>query len=102
MMANRDEDKPMGFYAREIYKLNGILGFWKGFNTNVVRAMVNNATQMACYDVIKVWMMNTFLLEGILLQFLASFTAGFFITLTVSPFDKSRTLLMNQSADSEV
>jgi hypothetical protein len=102
MMANRDEDKPMSFYAGEIYKLNGILGFWKGFNTNVVRAMVNNATQMACYDVIKVWMMNTFLLEGILLQFLASLAAGFFITLTVSPFDKSRTLLMNQSADSEV
>lgn len=102
MMANRDEDKPMSFYAGEIYKLNGILGFWKGFNTNVVRAMVNNATQMACYDVIKVWMMNTFLLEGILLQFLASLAAGFFITLTVSPFDKSRTLLMNQSEDSEV
>jgi hypothetical protein len=102
MMANRDEDKPMSFYAGEIYKLNGVLGFWKGFNTNVVRAMVNNATQMACYDVIKVWMMNTFALEGILLQFLASFAAGFFITGTVSPFDKCRTLLMNQSEDSEI
>ena len=44
MMANRDEDKPMTFYAGEIMKMDGIGGFWKGFNTNVVRAMVNNAT----------------------------------------------------------
>ena len=94
-MANRDEDKPMSFYVGQVMETNGILGFWKGFNTNVVRAMVNNATQMACYDVIKTFIVNTFALEGILLQFLASFFAGFFITLTVSPFDKCRTLLMN-------
>lgn len=95
MMANRDEDKPMSFYVGQVMETNGILGFWKGFNTNVVRAMVNNATQMACYDVIKTFIVNTFALEGILLQFLASFFAGFFITMTVSPFDKCRTLLMN-------
>ena len=44
MMSNREEDKPMSFYVDEVKKMNGILGFWKGFNTNVVRAMVNNAT----------------------------------------------------------
>ena len=44
MMSNRDEDKPMSFYANEINKMDGIFGFWKGFNVNVVRAMVNNAT----------------------------------------------------------
>ena len=54
---------------------------------------------MACYDVIKTWMINMFALEGLLLQFMAAFGAGFFITCTVSPFDKARTILMNQPAD---
>lgn len=54
---------------------------------------------MACYDVIKTWMINMFALEGLLLQFMAAFAAGFFITCTVSPFDKARTILMNQPAD---
>ena len=77
------------------------MGFYKGYNTNVIRAMVNNASTMACYDIIKTWMMNIFALEGILLQFLASFTAAFFICLSVAPFDKARTVLMNQSADAK-
>lgn len=75
------------------------MGFYKGYSTNVARAMVNNATQMACYDIIKTFIMSTFGFEGILLQFLASFGAGFFVTCTVAPFDKARTILMNQPAD---
>ena len=71
------------------------MGFYKGYNTNVIRAMVNNASAMACYDIIKTWMINMFALEGILLQFLASFAAGFFITMSIAPFDKARTVLMN-------
>lgn len=99
MMANRDEDKPMSFYASEVMKMDGLGGFWKGFNTNVVRAMVNNATQMATYDTCKMFLINSFAMEGILLQFLASVATGFFITATVSPFDKCRTLLMNQTGN---
>ena len=44
MVSNKGEDKPMSAYADEIMKSDGFFGFWKGFNTNVVRAMVNNAT----------------------------------------------------------
>jgi len=96
MMADKDNDgKGIGAYAGEIMKFQGFMGFYKGYNTNVMRAMANNATQMACYDIIKTWMINMFALEGLLLQFMASFCAGFFVTCTVSPFDKMRTLLMN-------
>lgn len=95
MMANRDSDKPMSHYVEQIMKLDGIAGFWKGFNTNVMRAMVNKATTFACYDTIKVIIINSLALEGLLLQLISSFITGFFITITVSPFDKCRTLLMN-------
>lgn len=96
MMANKDSNDGLGHYAKEIMKLEGLAGFYKGFNTNVIRAMVLNATKMACYDTIKGILVTSFALEGLLLQFLAAFTAGFFLTCTVSPFDKCRTLLMNQ------
>ena len=96
MMANKDSNEGLGFYASEVMKAEGIMGFYKGFNTNVIRAMVLNATKMACYDTIKGFLVASFALEGLLLQFCAAFSAGFFLTCTVSPFDKCRTLLMNQ------
>ena len=102
MMADKDaEGKGMGAYFAEIKKAEGIMGFYKGFNTNVIRAMVLNATKMACYDSVKAFLITTFALEGLLLQFCAAFTAGFFLTCTVSPFDKCRTLLMNQDSDNK-
>lgn len=67
MMSNRDENLPMSHYVDEIFKLDGILGFWNGFNTNVVRGMVNNATTLACYDTCKMFIINSFAIEGILL-----------------------------------
>merc|ERR1719331_1743696 len=101
MMANKDSNDGLGHYASEIMKLEGIAGFYKGFNTNVIRAMVLNATKMACYDTCKNFLIASFALEGLLLQFCAAFTAGFFLTCTVSPFDKCRTLLMNQKEGEE-
>ena len=80
-------------------KSEGMKGFYKGFNINVMRAMVLNATKMACYDTCKAYMITAFAVEGLLLQFMAAFTAGFIMTCTVAPFDMCRTLLMNQKPD---
>ena len=63
--------------------------------------MVLNATKMACYDSVKGYLVAAFALEGLLLQFCAAFSAGFFLTCTVSPFDKCRTLLMNQDSNNK-
>ena len=63
--------------------------------------MVLNATKMACYDTCKNFLIASFALEGLFLQFVAAFTAGFFLTCTVSPFDKCRTLLMNQDPNNK-
>ena len=67
MMANKDSDEGLGHYAGEIMKMEGIMGFYKGFNTNVIRAMVLNATKMACYDSVKAFLVASFALEGLLL-----------------------------------
>jgi len=99
MMADKTSNKGLGEVAGEIMKLEGMKGFYKGFNVNVMRAMVLNATKMACYDTCKAYMITAFAVEGLLLQFMAAFTAGFIMTCTVAPFDMCRTLLMNQKAD---
>lgn len=95
MMADKTGNKGLGETSSEIMKLEGIAGFYKGFNVNVMRAMVLNATKMACYDTCKAFIISSFAVEGLLLQFLAAFTAGFVMTVTVAPFDMCRTLLMN-------
>lgn len=100
-MANKDSTDGLGKFASDIMKTDGFMGFYKGFNTNVIRAMVLNATKMACYDTIKGYLIASFALEGLLLQFCAAFASGFFLTLTVSPFDKCRTLLMNQDPNNK-
>ena len=57
---------------------------------------------MACYDTSKSLVKDYApapLNEGVPMQALASFIAGFFMTCTVAPFDICRTRLMNQPAD---
>ena len=63
--------------------------------------MILNATKMACYDTCKK-AMKPFVPDGIPLQFMSAFSAGFFMTCTVSPFDIIRTRLMNQPADAKL
>jgi len=89
----------LGGTASAIFKNDGILGFYKGIDANVMRAIVNNGTKMACYDQSKNLIKSAApapLNEGVALQALASFVAGFFMTCTVAPFDICRTRLMNQ------
>ena len=45
MMADKDSGgKGIGAYASEIMKFQGFMGFYRGYTTNVARAMMNNAT----------------------------------------------------------
>jgi hypothetical protein len=99
MMADKTSNKGLGETASEIMKAEGFGGFYKGMNVNVMRAMVLNATKMACYDKCKLFIVSKFALEGLLLQFFSAFIAGFVMTCTVAPFDMCRTLLMNQKKD---
>ena len=96
MMANEGENRGVASFAREVYQAQGFPGFYRGLIVNVTRAMVLNATKMGCYDNCKLLVKSKLgFEEGIPLQFMSAFTAGFFMTCTVTPFDIMRTRLMN-------
>ena len=43
----------LGATASSIYSNQGLIGFYKGNDANIMRAIVNNGTKMACYDTSK-------------------------------------------------
>lgn len=95
------EARSLSFFASEVMQAQGFAGFYKGIEANIMRAMILNATKMACYDTCK-GVFKPYVPDGVPLQFMAAFSAGFFMTCTVSPFDIIRTRLMNQPADAKL
>ena len=93
------EARSLGTFVKEIYQHNGVTGFYKGVQANMIRAMANNATNMAVYDNCKDGLKNAGMKDGVALQFMSAFTTGFFMTCVVGPFDILRTRLMNQPSD---
>lgn len=102
MMANEGAAKGIMHYGSEVYKSSGLVGFYKGIEANIARAAILNATKMACYDQCKETVQKMGVKDGIPLQFMSAFTAGFFMTCTVAPFDIIRTRLMNQPVDQKL
>lgn len=96
MMAAEGEGVSFANTARSILKDQGAKGFYKGIDANIARAMVNNGTKMACYDVTKKTITGATGLTGLPLQVMSAMTAGLAMTATVAPFDMVRTRLMNQ------
>lgn len=104
MMTSEGKEPPsIGKAAAELYKAQGVSGFYRGIEANVMRAMVLNGTKMACYDQIKKMISDSGLVpKGLVTQFFAAFGAGFFMATTVAPFDMIRTKLMNQPPDAKI
>ncbi len=105
MMAKEGKVTPsLGGTFAELYRAQGMAGFYRGLEANVMRAVVLNGTKMACYDQIKGELVKANLAppKGVLTDFMAAFGAGFFMTCTVAPFDKIRTRLMNQPPDAKL
>ena len=103
MMANEGESRGVAHFAREIHQSQGIAGFYRGIQANVMRACVLNATKMGSYDQCKTLVKRSGIAkDGLALQFMSAFSAGFFMTCTVSPFDIIRTRLMNQPTDAKI
>jgi hypothetical protein len=103
MTAEGKEPPSMGKAASALYKQQGMGGFYRGLEANVMRAMVLNGTKMACYDQIKLTIVESGIIpSGLPTQFCAAFGAGFFMATTVAPFDMIRTKLMNQPPDAKI
>lgn len=97
MMATEGATPKLGNVASLILKDQGIAGFYRGIDANIMRAMVLNGTKMACYDTIKGKINESgWIPKGLATNFVSAFSAGFFMSLTVTPFDMLRTRLMNQ------
>lgn len=95
---NKDQATPLGQLVGDMYKSQGMSGFYRGVEVNIMRACVLNATKMGCYDVAKGYVSDKtgWSRKDVRTAFCSSFIAGFFMTCTVSPFDMLRTKLMNQ------
>ena len=103
MTAEGKEPPALGKAAGDLYKAQGIAGFYRGIEANVMRAMVLNGTKMACYDQIKGMIKKSGVVpDGLPTQFCSAFGAGFFMATTVAPFDMVRTKLMNQPPDAKI
>ena len=86
------ERRGLASFTREIYSANGVLGFYKGLNVMLARGMMSNAVNMAVYDSCKQSMKRYLgLNDGIGLQFMSSFTAGFFMASSMMPLDVTKT-----------
>ena len=69
----------LGATASSIYSNQGLIGFYKGIDANIMRAIVNNGTKMACYDQSKSLIKNNApapLNEGVPLQARACLRGG--------------------------
>jgi len=104
MMANSKENKNVLELSKDILKNQGINGFYRGVQANVMRAIVLNGTKMACYDKFKGMIVDKTGLsrKDVRTQFSSAIFAGFFMTCTVSPFDMIRTRLMNQPLEKKI
>eukprot|EP00980_Cylindrotheca_fusiformis_P011093 scaffold2553_cov138-Cylindrotheca_fusiformis.AAC.1 len=101
---NKGESKGLAALVSQMYRDQGLKGFYRGMNVNIMRAIVLNASKMGVYDVAKGQVVeNTgWARNSPQTAFCSSFVAGFFMTCTVAPFDRLRTKLMNQPTNEKL
>lgn len=102
--ANKGEAAPLATLVGDMYKNQGIGGFYRGVEVNIARACILNATKMGVYDLTKGYVTEAtgWSRKDIRTSFSSAFVAGFFMTCTVSPADNLRTRLMNQPMDKKI
>jgi len=101
---NTDKSVTLGGLVTNMYKSQGIAGFYRGVEVNIIRACILNATKMGVYDVTKGYVTDAtgWSRKDVKTSFASAFVAGFFMTVTVAPSDMIRTKLMNQPTDAKL
>mmetsp|Transcript_2751 Transcript_2751/g.3247 ORF Transcript_2751/g.3247 Transcript_2751/m.3247 type:complete len:283 (-) Transcript_2751:262-1110(-) len=94
----------LGSLVTNMYKEQGMKGFYRGVEVNIMRACILNATKMGVYDIAKGKVSENFgwSRKDPKTVFCSSFVAGFFMTITVAPADMIRTKLMSQPTDKKI
>ncbi|KAL7578135.1 hypothetical protein ACA910_012581 [Epithemia clementina (nom. ined.)] len=101
---NKEKSLPLLGLVGQMYKDQGITGFYRGVSVNIARACVLNATKMGCYDICKGYVVDFtgWKRKDSRTAFCSAFVAGFFMTCTVAPWDMLRTKLMNQPTNDKI
>ena len=96
-----DKSVNLGALVGNMYRDQGIAGFYRGVEVNILRACILNATKMGVYDVTKGYVTEAtgWNRKDVKTSFASAFVAGFWMTVTVAPSDMIRTKLMNQPTD---
>jgi hypothetical protein len=102
--ANQGKAVPLMTLVSTMHAEQGMAGFYRGVTANIMRACVLNATKMGCYDISKGYVCNAtgWARKDVRTSFCSATLAGFFMTCTVSPFDRIRTALMSQPTDAKL
>mmetsp|Transcript_616 Transcript_616/g.1470 ORF Transcript_616/g.1470 Transcript_616/m.1470 type:complete len:284 (+) Transcript_616:45-896(+) len=95
---NSGKSESLGKTLSDFHAKNGFGGFYRGIQANIMRACVLNATKMGVYDIAKGFVASSTGWErkDLRTTFCSAMVSGFAMTVTVSPFDRIRTALMNQ------
>jgi hypothetical protein len=95
--ANQGTSVGLTTLVSNMHAEQGIAGFYRGLSANVMRACVLNATKMGCYDISKGYVTNAtgWDRKDVRTSFCSATIAGLFMTITVSPFDRIRTVSLN-------
>mmetsp|Transcript_86314 Transcript_86314/g.175382 ORF Transcript_86314/g.175382 Transcript_86314/m.175382 type:complete len:115 (+) Transcript_86314:516-860(+) len=85
---NKEKSFPLTTLVGNMYRDQGVAGFYRGVNVNVMRAIVLNATKMGVYDVAKGKVVTStgWARKDPRTAFCSSFLAGFFYDLYCCPF----------------
>lgn len=102
--ANSGKALPLSTLVGNLYRDQGIAGFYRGLQANIGRACVLNATKMGVYDIAKGYVTNSsgWDRKDPRTVFCSGMVSGFFMTCTVAPWDMIRTKLMNQPTDKKI
>eukprot|EP01084_Bolivina_argentea_P240941 404612_1 len=93
------ETPTMTNIMKNVYKTDGIFGFWAGVWPNICRAFLVNAAEIGMYDNAKNWIINDYKLfqDGMMAHVSASFVAGLCSAIISTPVDVVKTRFMNQA-----
>ncbi|XP_061109217.1 mitochondrial brown fat uncoupling protein 1 [Conger conger] len=81
---------------KQIFRLEGMRGLWKGTLPNITRNALVNCTELVTYDLIKEAILkHNILSDNLPCHFVSAFGAGFCTTVIASPVDVVKTRYMN-------
>ena len=98
------ESYPLKWHVNDVYyNHGGLLGFYAGVQTTVLRAVILNSAYLGSYDSSKYFIINNgYLQDGHLCRFTSTVISGFFVSFFSMPMDNIKTRVMAQRADRDI